>query len=62
MYEKSKSSSQTTNIVALNRRDLINDISQSGWNALHFSCYYGYDEIVKHLLLMKADVNMPTRD
>ena len=29
-----------------NDEDLINDITPFGWNALHFSCYLGYIEIV----------------
>lgn len=42
--------------------DFINDTRYSGWNALHYSCFLGHHEIVTELIMLKADINITTRD
>ncbi|MBO5997638.1 MAG: ankyrin repeat domain-containing protein [Alphaproteobacteria bacterium] len=42
--------------------NLINVQNRSGWTALHYAAFYGFDEMAAYLLEHGADVNMKTKE
>ncbi len=49
--------------LILNEGDTgINLLGHSGWNALHYACFLGYQEIVVELLHAGAKINKKTHD
>jgi len=56
-----KNGDTTLAINTINMHENLIDISDyRGWTALHWACYFGYDEIVKLLLKKNAEINIKT--
>ncbi|WP_256012380.1 ankyrin repeat domain-containing protein [Desertivirga xinjiangensis] len=45
-----------------NRPDLINSFSRDGFTPLGLACYFGHEDVARHLLLKGADVNLPSQN
>jgi len=47
------------NIINMHN-DILNNRDFRGWTALHWACYFGYDEIVERLLEKDVKINIET--
>jgi len=44
-----------------NTDNLIDNVDNNGWTALHWACYYGYEKMVALLIENKPDIDIKTK-
>jgi len=60
-----KNNDMTTAVNTINKytyNKFVDNVDENGWTALHWSCYYGYEEMVALLIDNKADLDIKTRE
>jgi len=50
------------NFINANTYNLIDNVDDNGWTALHWACYYGYEKMVALLIENKPDIDIKTKE